>query len=285
MRTLRRILSALRSGFDRPGLRNAFTAGLGTLLFFFPFSLLFVAGGLLPGEFSWTASLIIILNGLVTVLSELRHGPRGRTTRDFFLLVLVLAGVEWVGVRTGYPFGPYRYTDALPPTIDGIPLAIAFAWYASVVNARRLGEAVLGPGSSAGPWAVALVAGLITLGIDIVLEPMASMINGYWIWEGTSVPLQNYVSWFVLGTLAAFWLARPSPAHAEPAAVCAARQATAAVLLGMQWVLFAATNLAHGFFMATAVSLLLLALLWTGFAHARRLQAPGFGKGSTEEGS
>ena len=280
MQVLRRTLSVLSSGFEHPRLRHAFTVGVGTLLFFFPFSLLFVAGGLLPGEFSWTASVIIILNGVVTVLSELRHGPRGRTIRDFVLLLLVLAGVEWVGVKTGYPFGPYRYTDALPPAIDGIPLAIAFAWYASVVNARRLGEAALGSGSSAGPWAVALVAGLITLGIDIVLEPMASMINGYWIWEGISVPLQNYVSWFILGTLAAFWLARPVPPRAEPGAVSTARQATAAVLLGMQWVLFAATNIAHGFFIATVVSGLLLALLWTGFAPSRRRAASESGEGS-----
>jgi putative membrane protein len=268
VRTLRRILDLMGEGFSADGLRTAFLAGVGTLLFFFPFSLLFVAGGLLPHGFAWTASVIIILNGCVTVLSELRHGQAGRTIRDFLVLVAALAGVEWVGVKTGVPFGSYHYTDALPPAVDGIPLAIAFAWYASVANARRLGEAVLGRPSAA--WAVALIAGGITLAMDIVLEPMASVVSGYWIWHGEAVPPQNYLSWLVLGTLASLFLLRTRDGRVEPGPVARGRQATAAILLGMQWALFAATNVAHGYLLPSLASAFLLALLWWGFARHRR---------------
>ncbi|GII82006.1 hypothetical protein Sru01_69880 [Sphaerisporangium rufum] len=42
--------------------------------------------------------------------------------------VLLGYAAEWVGIRTGFPFGEYRYTDVLWPQLGGVPVIVALAW-------------------------------------------------------------------------------------------------------------------------------------------------------------
>jgi putative membrane protein len=38
---------------------------------------------------------------------------------------------------------------------------------------------------------------------DYLMEPAAIKL-GYWVWQGSVIPFQNYLAWFVLGLLFAF---------------------------------------------------------------------------------
>ncbi|MEO1058988.1 MAG: carotenoid biosynthesis protein, partial [Actinomycetota bacterium] len=50
--------------------------------------------------------------------------------------------VERVGSTTGWPFGRYRYTGRLRPTIGGVPVIVPMAWFALGVPAREVASAV-----------------------------------------------------------------------------------------------------------------------------------------------
>ncbi|BBI33633.1 carotenoid biosynthesis protein [Cohnella abietis] len=108
--------------------------------------------------------------------------------------------VEWIGVRTSWPFGDYSYTPLLGWALDGVPIAIACAWVGVLLNGILLSD-----GHSR--WKRALHTGLWTVLIDLVLDPVA-FVREMWIWtdhEGVvaylGVPINNFISWFLLSAL------------------------------------------------------------------------------------
>jgi putative membrane protein len=246
-----RPLSWLGGGFDSDGLRSAYLFFICAVLFFFPFGLLFVAGGLLPERFSWTASVVIALTAAATLLSETRARPVRQAMTQFLVICSVLFAVEYLGVRSGVPFGRYAYTDVLGFRVLGVPAAISLAWYSTVVNAWRVARGLVfsgGPASAAG--AVALT-GVLTLSLDILLEPMAAFVTGYWVWESGAIPLQNYSSWFLFSVLIAFLLSRTTPGTPMRDREMIGG---AVVILTTQSVLFCATILNHGVVLPVVVS-------------------------------
>lgn len=244
MTTARRRLSAVAAlfgeGFEGGRPRTAFFWITGTLLVLFPFSLFFVAGDVLPPRFSWTSTLFLALLAATTVLSEGRGRPHRIVILEMTLIGALLFFVEYIGVTTGFPFGHYRYSDILAPTLLGVPLAIAGAWYIAVMTSWRIAQWLV-PGK---PLFIVLTAGVLTLAFDLALEPMAAFVKGYWSWERGVVPLSNYVSWYVLSALTVAVRSRVSVPAALPGRGIVT---TALVLYGMQWVLFALTGILHGF--------------------------------------
>ena len=237
--TLGRHIRELADGFSSRRLRAAFLGTMGLIVFLYPFGIAFVAGGLLPDEYSWTASVVIALNGVVVLLSELRFVPARTAIGGFALLVAALFVAEYIGSHTGYPFGPYAYTDALGLRLGGVPPVIAIAWYGTVMCGWRM---VQGAGRRPGIWWSAALAAMIAVALDIVLEPVATEVERYWLWEGGRVPFQNYVSWFFFTLLAVLLLSsRASRTSAPPSGLVR----SAGLIFGMQWGLFVMTNLAY----------------------------------------
>jgi putative membrane protein len=269
-----RVFTPLAGGFEDPRLRIRYLVASGMILFLFPFGLLFMVEGLLPLKFAWIVSVVILLSGLMTFISELRVGPPALSVLRFSALFIIFFAVLLVGVRTGYPFGSYMYTDGLRFSIIGVPLAMPVAWYAIVINAWRMSEVFIDTNRSAQLARSALIAGIMTVALDVVLEPMAAKVNYYWLWKWGTIPVQNYVSWCVLSAAAVWVLAATGRTIAEPdQAAVRGRQTNAFLLLGMQWILFSLTSLAHGFSLAVLVSAALLLLVWL----TRSRTAPAFG--------
>ena len=144
--------------------------------------------------------------------------------------VMILAGsafFEWVGARTGFPFGPYAYTERFGWRLGGVlPVAIPLAWLVVLLCGRYL-AAFLRPDATRLELALG-VAFVATL-TDLNLEFVAWKVRGYWVWyPQTSAteapgwpPLQNYLAWFALSFLLSALLPsnhalrwrRPSPAR------------------------------------------------------------------------
>ncbi len=130
------------------------------------------------------------------------------TARRWALLILLgSACFESVGVRTGFPFGAYRYTSHFGWRIAGVlPAAIPLAWFVILICGRYL---VLTLRPQATRTEVALGVAVVALLTDLNLEFVAWKIRGYWIWypglaaAGTPnwPPWQNYLSWFLLSGL------------------------------------------------------------------------------------
>lgn len=144
--------------------------------------------------FMAVASIIIF-----QVLSK-RHTLR-RVTMAFILIAIVSGVVEAVGTLTGYPFGQYHYTDAMGPQLLGVlPLAIPLAWWIVVAGLLVIFQQIFPQMTRAGIY-LCTAAGATSL--DAVMEPYAWKVTGYWLWEGSHVPLQNYFGWFILSFLLA----------------------------------------------------------------------------------
>ena len=126
-------------------------------------------------------------------------------TRRWAVIILAASTVfEWVGTRTGYPFGPYVYTDHFGWRIGGVvPLAIPLAWLVVVLCGRSL---VLWLRPAATRVELALGVAAVAVLTDLNLEYVAWKVRAYWLWypqtpgapPSSWPPWQNYLSWFVL---------------------------------------------------------------------------------------
>jgi putative membrane protein len=117
------------------------------------------------------------------------------------LVVAVAVAVEAVGLATGFPYGTYTYSDALGPTLLGVPLLVPLAWLMMawpswVVAARLTGRR---------PARIAVAAGVFAAW-DVVLDPQMVQA-GYWTWAHPTpglpgidtVPLTNLAGWLLAG--------------------------------------------------------------------------------------
>jgi putative membrane protein len=134
------------------------------------------------------------------------------------VLVFVLIGFigyfsEVIGVNTGLIFGNYRYGSVLGIMAFNVPLVLGLLWllmiYGSADITRRISDNVF--------LAAFVGAGLMTF-FDWIMEPNAMRL-GYWTWENDTVPLQNYLAWFVISFVLHFLFLRFTVKEQNPLAV------------------------------------------------------------------
>jgi uncharacterized membrane protein len=107
--------------------------------------------------------------------------------------------IEFLGLKTGWPFGTYTYDDSLGPQLFDVPMVVPFAWamiaHPILCAARRV----------AGNW-VFLYGGFGLMAYDLFLDPQ--MVRaGRWTWEVTGshvpfmpeIPLSNAFGWLLSG--------------------------------------------------------------------------------------
>ncbi|MBP7275274.1 MAG: carotenoid biosynthesis protein [Kiritimatiellae bacterium] len=149
-----------------------------------------------PEGSEWAAPMFLWIGG---ALMAAQYAPR-----DAGKLVIVgIAGwaSEWLGVRTGIPFGSYHYTDALGPAIAGAPLAMIPAWILLAGYAR----AVLGDTDRRGRWAAALLGAGWMTAVDLIIDPLAAGPLGYWAWDHKGayfgIPATNFAGWMLVSAV------------------------------------------------------------------------------------
>jgi putative membrane protein len=123
--------------------------------------------------------------------------PAIKKANNHAIIWLIIAFVgtfvaEVIGVKSGLIFGDYKYGEVLGVKAFEVPLIIGINWVLVMLGAISLGNYF-----STNTFLTALVAALIAVIFDIILEPVA-IILGYWKWSAVSPPLSNYISWFVI---------------------------------------------------------------------------------------
>jgi putative membrane protein len=131
------------------------------------------------------------LIGTAAVLLLNHSNIRKKELIFFILCALIGFSVEVVGVQTGLIFGHYQYGSALGFQIAGVPLTIALNW---LIMVYITGQAFRRIRREFQP----LAGALLMTGIDVIIEQVAPKLD-FWVFEGESVPLQNYIAWFVIG--------------------------------------------------------------------------------------
>lgn len=188
-------------------------------------------GGVLAGA-AWLCCLVVVLAQIVYSMTDLdarlpttvvsvvafavasvcdaasRCGPRAAAW-----LVVVAGGgglaVEAVGVRTGFPFGEYRYTGTLGAEVLGVPVVVPLAWVMMCWPALLVGRVLARlPRAGAPAWLVVVVGAWALASWDVFLDPQ--MVDaGHWVWADPNpglpgvadVPLTNFGGWLLVAAL------------------------------------------------------------------------------------
>ena len=103
---------------------------------------------------------------------------------------------ELIGTNTGFPFGPYSYTDFLAPKILGdVPYLIPLSWYATSVLAWDLASRLEMKRTAR----IGVGAAFMVLW-DLALDPAMVAAFPVWQWHVDGffhgMPFQNLVGWF-----------------------------------------------------------------------------------------
>jgi len=147
----------------------------------------------MPPWLQWSNPVFLYLAGLVGASCFLyAYG----VTRGLLVSAVVFLGsmaAEGFGVHTGLLFGSYVYTDWLGPQAFGVPLAIGSAWIMVIATGHFALLRIVG-------WLRVLGAPLLAVALDLLLDPVAASVQGYWLWPGGGdyygVPWQNFAGWY-----------------------------------------------------------------------------------------
>jgi putative membrane protein len=245
--------------------------------FVYPFAVLLMSFDWMPFGMEWMSSLLLILLGLAC-LGWLWANYALRGLAVGALLILLGLALEYLGVLTGFPFGSYNYTGVLLPQLPGgVPLAIGFAWLLILTGGSYTAARFvrLGRSSPLPIVALSLLGALFAVGLDLLLEPVAYHVKGYWQWLPTDdasyygIPWSNFVAWFLAAA-----------AFSIPLALCyTARTPSSALWLPvtlyvMNVAMFAVVNVAHGFWWPCLIGLLLLLAVLAGNRRTLRRGLP-----------
>lgn len=156
-----------------------------------------VAGFIYPRTSAFFAELtpLILIMSFIAVI--IYHDGKGT-----LLHILVLTGVflfsfvaEAIGVNTGIIFGSYNYGDSLGFRIFDTPLLIGLNWVFLVYSSASIIRLTKLSGKN-----LVIAPSLIMVVYDLILEQVAGVM-GMWTWTGGSIPIKNYITWFVLAVV------------------------------------------------------------------------------------
>ena len=156
----------------------------------------------------FTSPVNLPLTVLAPMAFAFLHGARRYGIGGIAIFVVLCLGIsnimENMGVLTGFPFGPYHYTDVLGPKLFLVPLLIGPAYLGTGYVSWVLADILLATNQrrdALGTIATPLLATFIMVGWDACLDPASSTLSKIWIWHTGGgyfgVPLTNYLGWFL----------------------------------------------------------------------------------------
>jgi putative membrane protein len=177
----------------------------------------------------------------------------------FVIPLLLISGfaLEYFGVKTSFPFGSYVYSNTLQPQILNVPVAISLSWVVVVVSSFLIVSSV----KSINSFSLVVYSAILVLAFDFMLEPFASFINTFWIWGSASVPVQNYISWFVVGILFSLFLFKFLKQGSELKDEAGFISYTPLIIYLINVLQFTIINLINNYFLTTLFGLLLISLI------------------------
>lgn len=134
----------------------------------------------------------------VLVFFSLANSSDGKIMLWIILTFTFTFVIEVLGVKTGKIFGQYFYGDVLGFAISGVPLIIGFNWVFIILGALAISDKLFGNN-----LLIILSTSVISVAFDIILEPNA-IKYGYWNWAENIIPIQNYISWFLIAVIVVF---------------------------------------------------------------------------------
>ena len=122
-----------------------------------------------------------------------------RELLSVFTIFLIGMICEILGVNYGYIFGDYVYLDNLGTKVFGVPILIGINWIILTFITGSISSYIFKKNLK---FSV-LTGAIFMILLDLIIEPVAPLL-GFWIFDLPSVPLQNYVGWFLIGLATQF---------------------------------------------------------------------------------
>ncbi len=153
-----------------------------------------------PG-FTPLSFLFIIGMALPSYVSLARWMGKARASVIISMLSAAAVIVEGIAIVTGFPYGHFSYSGALGYMLLGlVPWSVAFAYPPILLGSLTAASHLI---ESKG-WRLITVATLLTVSVDLVLDP-AAVALGFWGWDAGGsyygVPAVNFIGWLVTGGL------------------------------------------------------------------------------------
>jgi len=227
----------------------------GLLLVMFPVGLVIMFTGR-GRQYLWTTTLFLGLQALITFILLLNLGKPFSVIISTVIIFILSYFTEWWGVNTGFPFGYYTYTDVLKPIINGVPLAITFAWFVVSANSLLIIKYFFKSGRG---FSAAFIASVLILATDMLLEPFAAFVNNYWSWAANTIPVQNFISWLVLGFV--FSLVLNSTLKWNETGFQESLFKIPPFIIAINLLNFTIVNLAYGYIILTCIGLGIFAVI------------------------
>jgi len=103
---------------------------------------------------------------------------------------------EYLGVNYGLLFGTYSYGNNLGIKIWGVPLMICVNWGLLTIITADLSRVI-----HKNIFVRSLLGGVLMMILDLIIEVSAPRFD-FWQFENNTVPLKNYIAWFIIGSVA-----------------------------------------------------------------------------------
>ena len=164
-------------------------------LFFAIFYFVGTIGFLIPSTANLFSYLTPFALFITTVLLMIFHTENldKKTISIFSIIFLFGYGIEVIGVNTGLIFGDYSYSYGLGPKLINTPLMIGINWLILTYTFDTLTRDF-----KYSKIVQALIAATAMTSYDIIIEQVAGTLQ-MWHWSGDSIPIKNYIAWFVIG--------------------------------------------------------------------------------------
>lgn len=154
-------------------------------------------------------SIGVLMQGIAVLAILTRAWGLNKTLASFTIVGVLSYFAEFIGSKTGFPFGKYHYTDVLQPQLAGVPLLIPLAWMMMLPPAWAIASAILGDKAHKPNqrFVFVLLSALAFTAWDLFLYPQ--MVGWqFWVWEIPGqyfgIPLVNYLGWLLVSALLTF---------------------------------------------------------------------------------
>jgi putative membrane protein len=123
----------------------------------------------------------------------------------FLVITFIISWIfETISISTGFPFGNFYYTELLGAKAGIVPWGIMLAYFFTGYLAWTVGTIFLNESNDGiikrNLVLLPIVAAAIMVLWNLSFDPVLSIIEGNWVWEGTGgfhgVPVVNFFGWF-----------------------------------------------------------------------------------------
>lgn len=164
-----------------------------------------------PGKPGSPEALMLVLAAACSVAAMARQLPSQNVLAASLVILLAAAGMTWLDLKTGVPFGPFTVGDNAGPLLfQTLPWSPPVIWLVALLNSRGVARLILRPWRKTqtyGFWLIGVTSGLTAV-FDVALEPFASRVKHFWFWGPTKFPLSwqgapmvNFIGWAVVALL------------------------------------------------------------------------------------